>query len=164
MQISATEGPELQEWARRLDTMLQAGELRLVRSEPDPQLPGRVHERLQQLHRGVPVWGADLTRQRADGRTVTIFGTVYEGIRIDVKPSLTPAEAGRRAAQAAGAGARAADQASLVVFPLERDRYALAYVVRVRHAGDIARYFVDAREGVVLGRLSDIRTGRTPLP
>jgi hypothetical protein len=142
--------------------MRKAGDLRLVRSEPDPQLPGRVHERFEQLYRNLPVWGADVTRQTAGDRTLTIFGTLYEDIRIGVTPTLSAAEAGRRAVQAAGTGAQPPEPPVLLIYPIEGQRYALAYMVRVRSAGDLARYFVDARDGVVLGRISDIRTGRSP--
>ena len=60
--VGATAGEALGDWTARVERLLAAGELapRLVRE--DTMIAGRRHERLQQLHHGVPVFGGELVR------------------------------------------------------------------------------------------------------
>ena len=52
-----------------VDDMLIAGELDIARFHEDTMIPGRVHERLGQIYKGLPVFGAQIVRQM-DGRSV----------------------------------------------------------------------------------------------
>ena len=58
--------------------------LRQVRA--DTLLPGRKHERFAQIYKGVRVFGGELVRQSDDAGVVSVFGTFYEGMDIDVRP------------------------------------------------------------------------------
>ena len=81
---------------------MRSGELVVVSSRPDTILPGRVHERLRQVEKGVPVVGADVTRQVQGGVTVSMFGTVHAGIGLEIAPAVSAGQAARMAAQRTG--------------------------------------------------------------
>jgi bacillolysin len=151
---------ELRAWDLRVDGMLRSGELRVRTTRDDGLMPGRSHERADQYHRGVRVWGADVSRQLAGGQTVSVFGVVYDGIEIDTSPALDPAEA--KAAIEALAGARLGEARvpELVVLPPTDGgvRFALAYTERVFSERGLYRYFVDARTGRLLLELNDLKT------
>ena len=78
--IAARSAAELRDWDRRVDRMLRGGELRVRQTREDPLVPGRTHQRADQYHRGVRVFGGDIARQLRGGATESVFGTVYEGI------------------------------------------------------------------------------------
>ena len=143
-------GPEsldrLREWDTRIDRMAGAGELRRREISDDPLLPGRQHERLQQMYRGVPVWGADVTRQSERGVTISIFGSLYDGITIDTEPKLSPEAARDAIARLSGVdlGARLPD---LLILPLDGGGYALTYRDQAITADEAFVYFVDAMDG-----------------
>jgi Zn-dependent metalloprotease len=107
---------------------------------------GRTHQRLQQYYKGVPVVGADVTRQLDGGVPVSVFGTVHAGIRLDAVPVLGAGEAGRVAAAATGGRMSPEHSPDLVILPLDDGRYALAW----RAAADVRACFVDAASGRVL--------------
>ncbi len=101
----------LRQWDARVRADLRAGDLRRRSVKPDPLVPGRTHERLDQFVRGVRVYGADLTRQLNElGQTVSVFGTLYDGIRISVTPTLSQADAKRRVETLGGAALRESRQ------------------------------------------------------
>ncbi len=54
----------------------------------DPLVAGRTHERYDQYHRGVRVFGADVAEQLRGGQVVSVFGNVYEGIDVDTSPAI----------------------------------------------------------------------------
>ena len=90
----AAEPATIRAWDATVDGMLRTGDLEVRHAEADTLLSGRTHARLQQFHRGVPVYGANLTRQTDDiGATLSIFGTTYGGIDVDVRPVLTAGDA-----------------------------------------------------------------------
>src|SRR5689334_3148216 len=91
--VTAMTTDDLRAWDARVDQMTRSGDLRLVRENDDVLMPGRHHERLQQLYRGVPVFGGDVVRQTERGVTISIFGSVYEGINVSADPTLTPQDA-----------------------------------------------------------------------
>lgn len=74
--VAPRSGADLQAWNRTLDQMQRADELSVTRTDDDPQIPGRKHERLRQQYRGVPVWGAGINRQ-LDGAQVAIRWCVW---------------------------------------------------------------------------------------
>src|SRR6266550_4194909 len=53
----------------RMDAMLRAGDLDIASSQEDTMIAGRIHERLKQMYKGLPVFGSGLMRQM-DGRSV----------------------------------------------------------------------------------------------
>ncbi len=159
-QVAASSGPSLGEWSGRADRLLATGELAVRLTRDDTMIPGRRHERLAQVHRGVPVFGGELTRQSDAAGALTVFGTFYEGIDVDVAPRLGPAEVEARLAARGGRpfGSRGGPQ--LLVLPLEGGGYRLAYRVRAffEEGFDVRQVFFDASSGDVLLDYRDIHT------
>ncbi|HSL21887.1 MAG TPA: M4 family metallopeptidase [Vicinamibacterales bacterium] len=148
----------LRQWDQQVDTMLREGELRLVRASDDTAVRGRRHERVAQYYKGVPVFGADVTRQLAGGQTVSIFGALYAGIALDVTPSITAAQAAAIVQARAGRGPGAARAPQLTVLPLDAGGFALAWRARVMTPGALTAFFVDANSGKILLELSELKT------
>ncbi len=61
--VGVASGQALREWGDRVDGLTSSGELVVRLTRDDTMIPGRRHERLAQLHRGVPVFGGELARQ-----------------------------------------------------------------------------------------------------
>ncbi len=113
--------------------------------QEDTVVRGRTHQRLQQMHRGVPVFGGELIRQMDRRTTISVFGRVYEGIDLDVAPIISPSMAGSTALRSAPGGA-AADTPQLIILPTAAG-YVLTYQVNVRAPLDLTTCFVNARTG-----------------
>jgi bacillolysin len=158
--VGTTSGAALGDWSSRVDQLVAAGELAVRLTRDDTMIPGRRHERLAQLHQGVPVFGGELVRQNDEAGTLTVFGTFYEGIDVPVTPRLRPAEA---EALLAGRGGRPFGRQGgpeLVVLPLEDGGYRLAYRLRVffEDGFDVRQTFLDAGTGELLRDYRDIQT------
>ena len=67
LRITATDSNELRSWDHYIDGQRRVGGLRVVSAKPDPDLPFRVVERLDQFHNGVRIWGADVVRNTERG-------------------------------------------------------------------------------------------------
>ena len=95
MALSATtDASELRLLDAQVDALVRADALVLASQQPDVSLSGRVHETFQQYHAGVPVYGGGISRQLANtGLTVSIFGTIHQGIDLDMTPQLAQTEA-----------------------------------------------------------------------
>ena len=158
VRLQATSQAEVEAAAGPIDSLLATGELRSKQVQQDTLLPGRRHERLVQLYKGVPVWGAEVVRQ-IDGRgtVVSVFGTYHTGISVDVTPVLG-ADAARSALESTGVRSTRAAAPELVILPKDRS-YRLAWMIAglVASEADVREYFVDAREGRVLHDLSLIQ-------
>jgi thermolysin len=148
--LAAVAGQELRDWDTRVDAMLRAGELRVRRTQEDTLLPSRTHVRLTQLYKGVPVYGGELVRQSDGATTVSVFGTLYDGIDLDPQPTLTPDQAVAVVERLSGADLGPARVPELVVLPQEDGRFALTYTVRAFADATLSRYFVDARTGALV--------------
>jgi Zn-dependent metalloprotease len=158
VRINAKTGGALRDWDGWINSMVRSGDLVAVSSESDPMLPGRTHERLHQYFKGVPVVGGDVTLQADNGTTASMFGTFHAGIRLDAGPALSAEEAGRVATQATGGRIAASQAPGLVVLPMDRGRYALAWHVETRSADDVRTCFVDAATGEMLLDYSSLKT------
>jgi bacillolysin len=159
--IAAGSIADIRAWDRQIDGMLDTGELRVRTRRDDTLIPGRVHERSDQFHRGVRVWGADASRQLAGGQTVSVFGVLYEGIAIDTAPALTAEQAKAAIETLAGVELGASRVPELVVLPLAGEgapRYALSYTERAMSSRGLYLYFVDARTGRLLLELNDLKS------
>src|SRR5215208_8433009 len=85
-QLAVTGGTELRAWDAQVDRMVRSGELQLRLDREDTLIAGRRHLRFTQMVNGVPVYGGEVARQTDEkGVTVSIFGTVYEGIDISTR-------------------------------------------------------------------------------
>jgi bacillolysin len=136
----------LREWDGRIDRLARSGDLRRSEEHEDTIMPARRHERLSQLHQGVPVWGGDVARQTEQGSTVSIFGSLYDGIDINTTPALSPENARDAIARLSGVdlGGRLP---KLVILPLDGGGYALTYRDQAIGTEEASVYFVDAMDG-----------------
>ena len=148
--ISATSGAALGEWDQRIAALESRGDLRVRATMEDTMLAGRTHTRFTQLHRGVPVWGAEVARQSDDAGTLSAFGNLYEGIDIETRPTLS-ATAARRALESVHPGGHLfPDEVELMVLPeAEGDAmtYTLTWRGQIVKGTDVRAVFVDAHTG-----------------
>ncbi len=143
----ATNPDDLRRWDAAVDRMARDGVLAPASRLDDGLLPGRVHEYLVQYAGGVPVHGGGVARQLDRGVTVSLLGTVYEGIDVGTAPGIGAAEAAARMEGATGLALAHGASPRLVVLPLHDGSYALAY----RAALEDARvHFADAADGGLL--------------
>ncbi|PYR66495.1 MAG: hypothetical protein DMF88_16140 [Acidobacteria bacterium] len=143
--------PELrQQWDATIDRLYADRVLERVSATIDPLVTGRQHERFVQVHGGIPIVGAEITRQRLGQQPLSIYGTVYQNVQVEAAAALTSADARRVIALAAGGDAGAvADSPPMVILPRE-GAYDLAYEGRVVTPDGIVVAFVDARSGALL--------------
>jgi bacillolysin len=134
----------------RMDTMLRAGDLDIASTQQDTMVRGRIHERLKQMYKGLPVFGSQLVRQM-DGRSiVSLSGRLYDNITIDVTPKVSFEEAAAAAVASMGADAHVHGDLTLGVLPVAGESYTLAYRMQVRGDWDIREVAVDALTGAVI--------------
>ncbi|HXV59756.1 MAG TPA: M4 family metallopeptidase, partial [Vicinamibacteria bacterium] len=159
--VWATEAAEVPALATEVERMLDAGLLAIARRQRDGHFPRRTHERMNQFHAGVRVFGGQLVWQREGQRVLSITGNLFDDIDIDTTPSLTADDAARRALEGAAGDTRLVGGPELVILPLQ-ERYVLAYSLHLRgRTGDGPfgdSVFVDARSGAILLRYSDLHT------
>ena len=127
--------------------MLQAGELKSVRVQDDPQIAGRQIQTLQQVYKGIPVEGGSVTLQRAGPTTVSVFGTLFNAVSVDTTPAIAPIDAARIIEKAANAFIAFGASPTLVVVPSPAGTFALTYKATVANA---ITYYVDAFTGDVV--------------
>jgi len=127
--------------------MMQAGELTSVRVVDDRQIRGRQTQTLQQIYSGIPVEGGSVTLQRTGSTTVSVFGTLFNNISIDVTPAIAAVDAARIIEQAANAFIAFGASPTLVIVPSPVGTFALTYKATVAYA---ITYYVDALTGDVV--------------
>jgi len=151
----------LREWDRRVTADIRSGDLRRRSVRDDTLMPGRSHERFDQYFRGVRVYGGDIARQRDTlGQTLSLFGTLYDGIAVDTSPALSQAGAKRRIEELGGAALGESRQPELLVLPLDTGGFALTWHERVISpaAGTLMAYFIDADTGAVVAARNELKT------
>jgi bacillolysin len=152
---------QLREADQRIDSLERAGQLRVRRVQDDTLIPGREHERLDQYHRGVRVWGGDVARQlRTNGQVVSTFGTLYDNIDLDTSPAVDAAAARAIVARRSPAEMAVSRDPELIVLPRDGRGYTLAWRLRATSLEelDVREYFVDAHSGRVVLEYSDLQT------
>jgi bacillolysin len=157
--VSASAPADVRAWDDRIEALAREGSLRLERTEDDTLLPGRRHQRLVQLYKGVPVEGAELVRQKSEtGEALSVFGRFYEAIALDVAPTQSVAQA--RGVVTARIGSEAAVFAgpSLAILPEDGGSFRLVYTVVAGTGHDVRRYVVDARTAALVSEGSLLRT------
>ncbi len=92
--------------AQEVETLLRSGRLSRSRTQRDGQIVGRTHERLDQYHEGVRVFGGQLVWQKEGERVLSVTGKLHEGIDIGTRAVLTADDAAARAARGIGLRAR----------------------------------------------------------
>jgi bacillolysin len=144
-------------WDARAEEWLRAGRLAAGRVRSDSLLPGHEHVRYLQTHGGVRVLGADLVRQTTGPATVSVFGTLYEGIDVDPVPALGPDRAvavvERLSGQPLGAG-----PPELAVMPRDAGGFTLVYTLAVFAEDGRTVYAVDAHTGAVVEARRELQT------
>jgi len=155
----AATGDQVAGVASLVDAMLVEGALDLGRTQEDTQIPGRLHERLEQSYERLPVFGGEVVRQM-DGRggPLSIFGRVYDGIDIDARPAIAPERALAIAEISEGTTTAALLEPVLGIYPREDGTYALAYRLRIATTEDIQIYYVNADTGTVELHYSDLQS------
>src|SRR5688572_13576707 len=154
--IVATDAAALRAWTPSLDRMIRDGDLRLRREDPDTLVPGRTHQRLSQHYKGVPVQGAGVTRQTEHGITVSIFGTLYTQLDLDVTPQLSVDEATAIVTRESGSELGASHLPTLMVLP-DSGTYRLVYRAVAFSVDGGFEYFVDASSGAIVLRLDAVQ-------
>ena len=142
--------------------MAAAGALAPRRGTADTLVPGRVHRRFAQMHGGVPVLGGELVLQEEAGRTVSVLGTLFEGIEAATEPAISPDRALDVVARATGAGLGLSRAGPLAIVPLPDGTFRLAYPVRAFAGGALAVHYVDARTGAIAWSRSDLKRQAAP--
>ena len=157
---------ELREADSLVDRLRRDGTLRLVASEDDPLVAGRTHERFRQYHDGVPIFGAEVTRQAARGVAVSLFGTLHSGVEVDTTPALSVDETARVIERLGDLRPGGSTPPRLVVLP-DRGRegvYRLVYEARAFTATRLMAYFIDASTGDLAWAYNDLKTQQPTLP
>lgn len=144
-------------WDQQVDRMVRDRTLLRRQLIDDTLLPGRQHERLDQYDRGVRVHGGDLTRQFDRGATVSLFGTLYEGMTLEPSPRLSVDEARDAIARAAGQEPPRDMMPELIVLPDADGSYRLAYLGHAASGIDMRSYFIDGNTGDLIRSHSDIQ-------
>ena len=151
---AAADPATLRAWDTWVDALAGSDALVLQARRADRRVPDRMHERFAQYHRGVPVQGGGVSRQRARGQTVSIFGAVHQAIDIDPIPSLSAAQAAARLESATGAAPVLDRLPTLVIFPLPTGSYALTWRATLTNA---RTYFVNAHTGEIAFEIPDLQ-------
>jgi thermolysin len=154
--IRATDAAAIRQWDSRIDRMLRAGELEVRRTDDDTLVAGRTHERLSQLYKGVPIYGGGLTRQTDNGLTVSLFGTVYENVQLDVTPKLTSADAAAVIKRESGVDLGGTRIPTLLILA-EDSAYRLVYRASAFTTAGGTEYFIDANSGAIVKTLDAVR-------
>jgi hypothetical protein len=149
--IAADEGGALSEWDGRVRQMIRRGELKR-RQEQTSEDGVRRDEWFQQLHKGVPVDGAEVWRQQEGEKTTAIEGTIFTGIHVNPVPKLTRAEAlaAFQALTPDGPGPSMLPQ--LVILPRSDGTFVLVYRARVYTSAGATVYALDASTGAEVMR------------
>ncbi len=156
---------ELREADSLVDRLRRERTLRLTASEDDRLIPGRTHERFGQFHAGMPIFGAEITRQTARGVTVSLFGRLHLGIDIDTTAALSADEAVRTIERLGNLEPGGSTPPRLVVLP-DRERagvYRLVYEAQAFTGTQLMAYFIDATSGELVWSYDNLKTQQPAL-
>jgi Zn-dependent metalloprotease len=159
--IAAASPQSLRQYDALAHSMLRSGELRVRQVREDTLLPGRTIERADQYHRGVRVFGADISRQMdRQGVALSVFGNLYGDITISPDPRLDAAAARTRVNALAAVEQAPGIEPELVILPIDDGVvFRLAWRMRaVTDRADIVQFFIDAQSGALLLQYSDRQT------
>jgi Zn-dependent metalloprotease len=140
-----------------VQALTRSGELHVRRIDRDTIVRGRVHTRLQQFHDGVPVLGAEITRQSDDsGATVSLFGGIYSGVDVDTTPYVTVEEATAMIASISGVAPGPLRPPRLLIAPID-GRFVLAYSATVFTRHGAVALLLDAHTGDLLQQTAGVQ-------
>ena len=142
-------------------------ELRVTRVSVD-QI-SMAHVRVQQLYRGIPVFGGEaVAHLRSDGTLSSITDNLVPDIRVDVTPMVSAADAIERARTDARVPAASPDAPTVSLWILRRDRTDhLVHRIELEPLVAAAQprrpvVFVDAHTGDIVFQYDNLQTA--PLP
>ncbi len=148
LSLSAS-GTAAVDWSDHVAHLIGEGQLARARIQRDSWMSGRTHERLDQYHHGLPVFGGQVIRQ-VDGRSVrSVFGRIFTDVALDVVPAVDEETARLAAARGEGAEAITYGDAQLGILPRRDGGYALVYRIGVRTRSDRLIVYVNARTATV---------------
>ena len=141
------------DWGTIVDRLVRGNELRVRLERSDTIMTGRSVEQLTQYYGGLQVWGGSVARQFDGTSLVSVFGTIYQGLDVDVAPAVSR-DAARVTIENQGGTLLLPDtEPELVVLP-DGGSFRLAWVSEAATRGDIVRFFVDAATGQIVRRYS----------
>jgi bacillolysin len=144
----------VRDWDHAVVRLLRTSELQMRLQRVDTLIAGRTVEQLDQYDRGVRVWGGSVSRQLDGATAVSIFGTLYTDIAIDITPTLTQQDAKSAIEQIAGAELGPDRLPELVILPTGDGVFRLVWVGEAMARHDVVRFFIDAKSGQVVRRYS----------
>jgi thermolysin len=147
---------ELREWDDRINALERSGELVMRTTRRDTLLADRVHERYDQYHSGIRVFGGDIVRQTRHGVTESVFGTLYDDIDLPVSQTLSEDQARAFFASLTTFGLPDTRPIELLVLPLDGGRLALAWRTHRWSDEGWMNTFLDARSGEILLEYNDL--------
>ena len=146
----------LRRWDATVYGMERTGELVVMSRRSDASLESRTHEYLAQYHAGIPVHGGGVSRQLdGSGVTVSLFGTLHQGIAVDTTPALSGAEVAALLEVMHGGEFVADQQPPLSILPRPDGSYVLAYQVAM---SDGYFYFAGGANGKLLHRVHALKS------
>ena len=140
------------DWDAVVDRMMRNNDLRLRLERSDTLIAGRRIEQLVQYYKGTRVWGGDVSRQLDGAVAVSVFGTVYQGIELDVDPAVNRESAAARLESMGGTLLVPDTEPELVIVPADGGGFTLAWVAQAMMHRDVVRFFIDAKSGLVIRR------------
>jgi Zn-dependent metalloprotease len=151
-------GPQLAAVVPRVEDMLRMGALETAAIQADTMIAGRVHERMNQMYQGLPVFGGQAILQRSGRTILSLTGRVYEGLGLPITPSLTSDAAIERAQASGKSSGSVTTPPVLGILPRENAEPVLVY--KVRQGSPVARhvFYVNANTGVIERDYSDVQT------
>ena len=152
--VAAISNADLRGWDATVREMRRNGDLQTRTVLDDTLIPGRVHERLEQYYKGVRVVGGDVARQTDVGIPVSLFGTLYEGIDLNVEPGLSADQVRVLLEQRTGAELGPRRFPTLVILPDGTGGYRLVYRAIVFTPTDGTEFFLDASTGDLVAQYS----------
>lgn len=136
-------------WEARLARMVRIGALR-VRERRPGTAPGTQDQWLVQLHRGVPVQGAEVWRRLEGQSLVAAEGTLFKDVDVNPVPKLTRTEIVDALAVLVPGTLGPSRPPELIVLPTADGRYALVYRARLFTGTALTTYYLNADTGAVV--------------
>jgi Zn-dependent metalloprotease len=156
--LLAASGQDLRDWDDRLARMERTRELRLRTTQIDTLVPGRVHERLDQYYRGVPVFGGEAVRETDGQITRSVTASLYAGLALDTTPVLSAADAAKVFVRETAAEAGTPLSPELTILPRPDGTYVLTYRITAVVRRTVPVVFVNATTGAVERRYNNLQT------
>ncbi len=155
--VTTQDRSALRTWDATVDRLIRAGELMVRKVRSDTQIEGRSHERYDQYHQGVRVFGGDISRQVAGGATESIFGTLHTITNLTTRAKLSADDAREGFKKLSDQPLPDTREIELVILPKDDGGYALTYRTHVWRDGRWMHTFLDANSGEVVLEYDDLK-------